>query len=321
MSSFLSGSYTKRGSSGIMKVEFDPNLDTITISPYVDLNNPTYLCAINDTVFSVGSVMDQAGIVLIKEGVIKDMLLLEEKVPCHISANPSLNHVYSANYHQGHIMIASYEEDTLNHIQTIKFPEGSKAHYVGFEPSINALLMCDLGLDCVRAFRFNGEHYVQLWETKFPVGSGPRHGVKHPSKPLFYVLAELSGEVFTCDLNDRGLTIRHKVSSYPPQFATPWAAAIRITKDGRHCYTSNRGHDSLTHFIVDEHGHLHFDSRVSTYGKQPRDFNLINDDKYICVLNHDDDRMVIFKRRDDGTLDYIKEDQILEGVCVCLTAS
>jgi 6-phosphogluconolactonase len=321
VSSFLSGSYTKRGSSGIMKIEFDPSNHSITSSPYVKLDNPTYLCVDQNVVFSVGSVLEQAGMVLINDGVIKDMLLLEEKVPCHISVNSHMKHVYTANYHQGQIMIASYSHDILNHIQTIKFPNGSKAHYVGYESSIDALIMCDLGLDCVRSFRFDGTQYQLLWESQFPQGCGPRHTVKHPTKPILYVLAELSGEVFTCDLSQEGLVIKHKTSSYPPQFKTPWAAAIRITQDGRHCYTSNRGHDSITHFLVDEKGHLHFESRVSTYGKQPRDFNLINQEQHLCVLNHDDDRCVIFKRLDNGSLEYLSETQVLEGVCVCLTSS
>ena len=321
MISFLSGSYTKQGSTGILKVDFDPIKLTITTQPYVNLDNPTYLCSHKDIVFSVGSVLDQAGIVLIKEGVIKDMLLLESKVPCHINVHPTLNHVYSANYHQGQIMVASYEHDQLNHLQTIVFPQGSKAHYVGYEPSIDALIMCDLGLDCVRAFRFNGQQYTLLWEQSFPLGSGPRHCVKHPTKNIMYVLTELSGEVFACELHEHELMIKYKVSSYPPQFQKPWAAAIRITKDGRHLYTSNRGHDSITHYIVDEVGNLHFESRSSTYGQQPRDFNLLQNDQYCCVLNHDDHRCVMYKINDNGSLTYLAQETLLEGVCVCLTAT
>lgn len=319
MIEFLTGSYTRRDSQGIMKVTFDPSTKSITSSLYVKLDNPTYLCSHKDLVFSVGAVNDEAGLVLIHQGVIKDMLLLEKSVPCHISVNPTLQHVYTANYHQGQIMISSYHEHVLNHVQTIQFPLGSKAHYVGFEDSHQLLIMCDLGLDCVRAFRYNGRTYELVYEVKFPKGSGPRHAVKHPKLPILYVLTELSGEIFVCDMNEESLNIRSSRLSYPSDYLKPWAAAIRLSSDGKHCYASNRGHDSISHFVLDEKGNPNFQSRISSHGQQPRDFNLLDDDQYCCVLNHDDNKCVIFERQDDGSLEPITEHIIHEGVCVCLT--
>jgi 6-phosphogluconolactonase len=316
MISFLTGSYTKRGSNGINRVEFDPATLGFTTTQIADVSNPTYLTHSQDMIFSVGQVLDQAGVILLKDGVVKDMLLLEQKVPCHISYNEKLHHIYTANYHEGHIMIIELKDEQLHHVQTISFPQGSKAHYVSYDEALDCIIMCDLGLDCVRAFRWNNEKYELLWEEYFPKGSGPRHCVKHPTLSILYVLCELSGEIYTCDISRYRLSIILKALVYPPTFKPRWAAAIRITKDGRNLYTSNRGHDSITLFIVDQHGHLHFESRVSTRGKQPRDFNLLGNDQYLCVLNHDDDKCVIFKRDDHGALTFLAQHQILEGVCV-----
>lgn len=319
MSSFLVGTYTRRGSQGIMKVDFDPDSRAASKSLFVKIDNPTYLCVHDDYVFSVGSVHEQAGIILIHQGKIRDMLLLESKVPCHISVNPILSHVYTSNYHEGQLVIAQYDEMMLKHIQTITFPQGSKAHYAAYESFDEILYVCDLGLDCVRGYRFNSLEYVLEFEIKFPTGSGPRHAQKHPTLPIMYVLSELSGQIFVCEMQDGTLKIRSAQPTYPPQFEKPWAAAIRVSQDGRHCYTSNRGHDSISHFLIDDMGNLHFQSRVPTYGKQPRDFNLIDNDRYCCVLNHDSDKGVIFLRGNNGVLEKCAEFQIEEGVCVCLT--
>lgn len=319
MSKFLVGSYTRRGSQGIMEINFDSTTRVVTTSLFAKIDNPTYMCAHNDYVFSVGSVLEQAGMILIHQGKICDMLLLETKVPCHISVNPQYRHVYTANYHQGQIVIAHYSETMLKHLQTIVFPQGSKAHYVAFEHYNNILYICDLGLDCVRGYRFNTIEYVLSFEVQFPTGSGPRHAQKHPTLPILYVLTELSGQIFVCDMHDNTLKIRSVQSTYPPHYEKPWAAAIRVSQDGRHCYTSNRGHDSISHFVIDEKGNLHFQSRVSTYGQQPRDFNLIDNDRFCCVLNHDNDKGVIYQINSNGALEKFTEFPIAEGVCVCLT--
>lgn len=316
MISFLTGSYTKRGSNGIHRVDFDPTTLSFETTHIAQISNPTYLAPSQDMIFTVGQVLDQAGVIFLKGGLVKDMLMLEQNVPCHISYNKKFNHIYTANYHEGHIMIIELKDEKLHHIQTINFPQGSKAHFVSYDEALDCIIMCDLGLDCVRAFRWNSEHYELLWEEFFPKGSGPRHCIKHPTLGILYVLCELSGEIFTCEVTRYRLAIILKALVYPPTFKPHWAAAIRITKDGRNLYTSNRGHDSITHFIVDQHGHLHFESRISTRGKQPRDFNLLGNDQFLCVLNHDDDKCVLFKRDEHGSLKYLAQHQILEGVCV-----
>jgi 6-phosphogluconolactonase len=213
-------------------------------------------------------------------------------------------------------MIIELKDEQLHHVQTITFPQGSKAHYVNYDETLDCIIMCDLGLDCVRLFRWNSHQYELLWEEVFPQGSGPRHCVKHPTLNILYVLCELSGEIFTCEISQYKLTIILKTLVYPPNYKQYWAAAIRITKDAKNLYTSNRGHDSITLFVVDQHGHPHFEYRFSTNGKQPRDFDLLDNDRYLCVLNHDDDRCVIFKRDDQGSLHYLAQHEILEGVCV-----
>ena len=65
-----------------------------------------------------------------------------------------------------------------------------------------------------------------------------------------------------------------KVPTLPEDFTDfNSGAAVRVSKDGRFVYSSNRGHNSLVVFEVTEDGAgLNFIQRRSTEGDFPRDF-------------------------------------------------
>lgn len=50
-----------------------------------------------------------------------------------------------------------------------------------------------------------------------------------------------------------------------------WASAIEIGIDGKYLYLSNRKHDSVTVFRLDqENGHMTYIQNIRTKGEQPR---------------------------------------------------
>ena len=97
------------------------------------------------------------------------------------------------------------------------------------------------------------------------------------------------------------------------------AAAIHMTSSGKHIIVSNRGHDSIVLYRVNqETGKITLLYMVHT-GKGPRDFNII-DDRYIVVASQEDDRLELY------TFDEEKEEikptgntlDIIQPVCVAL---
>ena len=61
------------------------------------------------------------------------------------------------------------------------------------------------------------------------------------------------------------------------------AAAIKLTADGKILMASNRGHDSIAFFAVNEDGTLVQKNVAKLTGKFPRDFELMPGEKFMVV--------------------------------------
>jgi 6-phosphogluconolactonase len=73
------------------------------------------------------------------------------------------------------------------------------------------------------------------------------------------------------------------------------AADIHVHPGGRFVYGSNRGHDSLAIYAVDEGtGQLTYTGNVSTGGRTPRNFAIDPTGRFVLVANQDTDTIVTF---------------------------
>ncbi len=84
---------------------------------------------------------------------------------------------------------------------------------------------------------------------------GPRHYCFHPSKDLVYVCNEqgCSVTVYALDRATGTLTAGQTVTTLPEGFTERNSCAqIQIHPAGRHLYTSNRGHNSIASYTLDE---------------------------------------------------------------------
>jgi 6-phosphogluconolactonase len=73
-------------------------------------------------------------------------------------------------------------------------------------------------------------------------------------------------------------------------------ADIHVSPDGKFLYGSNRGHNSLVSYAIDEEtGRLEYLEHVSTGGKKPRNFVIEPNGKFLLVANQDSDNIVVFR--------------------------
>ena len=95
-------------------------------------------------------------------------------------------------------------------------------------------------------------------------------------------------------------------------------AAIRISSDDRFVYVSNRGHNSIAVFEVEEDGILKLIQTISTNGDFPRDFALDNSERFIVVAHQNSTIASLFARNaTSGKLELLQTDiPVPEGVCV-----
>jgi 6-phosphogluconolactonase (cycloisomerase 2 family) len=119
----------------------------------------------------------------------------------------------------------------------------SRAHETIVLPR-GLLATTDMGLDLVRFWRSSGAGLRLVQEVVLPKGSGPRHGVWHPSGHL-YVVTELSREVFVLTPDAEG---RWRVLSGEPLLGTldgDTAAELCTSRDGTTLYAGVRGSDTI----------------------------------------------------------------------------
>lgn len=315
---FKIGTYTKKGSEGIYQAEIHHDqIQNIQLVAQVD--NPTFIAETKNTLFSVVKAGSEGGIAALRQGQLINQVVEPGAPPCYVSIDSKNGLIYSANYHGGRINSYRFDEEKgLMDVQKIHFGEDSKAHYIQYAPSLDEVIVCDLGKDKVYFFKVFEDQLVLAHTFVSSPKSGPRHVVVHPNQKLVYVFTELSSELIVLKRTETGTEVLQKISTLPANVVTPcWGAAIRMSKDARFIYVSNRAHDSITVF-ANLGEHVEWVQNILTQGVQPRDFNLSPDDRYLVCGNLDSDTLTLFGRDEaTGVLSLLQKDvKAFESVCI-----
>ena len=91
-----------------------------------------------------------------------------------------------------------------------------------------------------------------------------------------------------------------------------------MTSDGKFLYASNRGHNSIAIFSVDEKGKLTPIGHESVRGEWPRNFTLSPDDKFLLVANQRTDNIVVFEKDSATGLLTFTGNEIIISKPICL---
>jgi|SRR5579872_242289 len=171
------------------------------------------------------------------------------------------------------------------------------AHCVLPTPDNRYIIVSDLGLDQLIAYRFDGG-ITQQTQLTLPPGSGPRHFVFHPHSLHAYVANELNSTVASLDFDaaDGQLAVRSITATVPDTaIAGNHCSEIKISADGRWLYVGNRGHDSLSRFSIDKAtGAAKLVGNTPSGGKTPRHFAFDPSGAFLAVANQDSDSVAIF---------------------------
>jgi 6-phosphogluconolactonase len=234
--------------------------------------------------------------------------------PCHLSIDHTGRFLFVANYGGGCVAVFPLEADgrlapAACHIRhegsgpNANRQERPHAHCVLPDPFNRHMLAVDLGTDRILPYAFDPDGGALRPAASPPgeakPGSGPRHLAFHPNGKWAYVIHELEARVSHFQYNGMtgSLTERESVSSLPPGYAGEnYGSGIQVEPRGRYLYVSNRGHDSIAHFrIDDENGALEFSDCVTTKGKFPRHFTLDPTGRFLLAANQRSDSLTVFR--------------------------
>src|SRR6267378_675396 len=238
--------------------------------------------------------------------------------PCYLSFDKTGKYVLVANYSSGTIAVFPIladgrlgERTALVKDQGATGPdkerqEGPHAHWIGVTPGNLFAFVADLGLDEIMMYRFDANKgslvpHEPAFATLDP-GAGPRHIAIHPNGRFVYAVNELKSTVTVMSSaaqkkNQPYLVLKQQVSLLPQNFSgRNDAAEIAVHPNGKFLYASNRGHDSIAVFAIDEaNGTLTSVADVSTGGKEPRHFAIDPTGKYLLAENQFSNNIVVFK--------------------------
>jgi 6-phosphogluconolactonase len=123
--------------------------------------------------------------------------------------------------------------------------------------------------------------------------------VFHPKAPFAYVLSELSSDIIVLqfDPESGSFTRVQTISSLPDNDqGHNQGGAIKISADGRFIYVSNRGHDSIGIYQINEEGIVKPVGFCPSGGEWPRDFTLDPSGNFVIVANQNTSNLILFKR-------------------------
>ena len=232
----------------------------------------------------------------------------------YLSLDRTARYALAANYQGGNIAVFALKPDGAlgdwtafaQHTGRSVDPQRQThpyAHSIITDPTNRFALVADLGVDKVFVYHFDGtDGSLKPNEPAFvkvAPGSGPRHLKFHPNGRWVYLINEIASTVigFNWDSAKGTLTEFQTISTLPADFkGTSACAEIEIHPNGNFLYGSNRGHDSLAVFAIDQTtGTLTLVERVPSGGKIPRNFAFDPTAKWIVCTNHGSDNAVVFR--------------------------
>jgi 6-phosphogluconolactonase len=238
--------------------------------------------------------------------------------PCHVSVDRTGQAVLAANYSGGSVICLGLDADGgLRPVATgspggfiqhegksVNEKRQEKPHAHSISPSADGrfAITCDLGIDkvLVHALDVGQATLAPHSFASVKPGAGPRHFAFHPSGRFGYACNELDLTVTGFAFDPAAGTLKEfeTLSTLPADvtdhtgFST---AEIVAHPNGKFLYVSNRGHDSIAMFSVDEAtGTLTFLGVEPIRGKTPRNFALDPTGKFLLAAGMDSNTVTVF---------------------------
>lgn len=321
------GTYTSKGSEGIYVYKFDAETGILSKLYAVKTVEPSFLTidksrkflyAVNETEEYEGKKSGAVSAFAIdqKTGDLKFLNKVASLggAPCHISVSDNEKFVLVANYLGGNVSVFPIQTDgKLGASTDLKQhtgtganknrQESAHAHSINLDAKNKFAIACDLGADKVFIYEFDDKigklksgPAQNFYQPKS--GAGPRHFVFHKSGKFAFVINELDMTISSLAFDEKKGTLAEiqTVPTLPANFkGANTCADIHVSPNGKFLYGSNRGHNSIVVYKIDEKtGNLEYVEHTATGGKNPRNFAVAPNGKFLLAANQSSDSIIVF---------------------------
>ena len=321
MSVFYTGSYLPAGKPGIKGYSLSDEGIPELITDCREVENPSYLCVDKDNkyLYSVSELEEGGKIYSFKINPDFSLSYISShdtlgSGACHISLDGTGKYLAVSSYYSGDFELFGlsggnitgrvYSERYSSSSVVPERQDSAHAHSAAFIEDNTEIAVCDLGGDTINIYSFSASPFSidKKAVIKTRPGSGPRH-ILQIEKGLFYVISEISFDLFTVKVAGDSYEILNKTSAVPADCEyTGGAAAIRYRRDANALYISNRmitppDTDCIAVIPLSPDG-IPDEDKKEFYkcGRFPRDINLHNG--FLTVGLQNDDRLEIRRERE-----------------------
>ena len=234
--------------------------------------------------------------------------------PCHVLVDTRGAWLFVSNFMSGSVCVLPVladgslgeASDFVQHLGSSIDParqKGPHAHSVTLDAANRFAFVPDLGLDRLLAYRFDAkrgmlEPNAVPW-IKVKPGAGPRHVAFHPNSRFAYLINELDSTVAALSYDGRTGAFKELqvLPTLPADFrGESTCSDVQVSPSGAFVYGSNRGHDSIVIYKVDQRtGKLACVGHEPTQGRTPRGFGIDPTGRFLLAANQDTDTIVTFR--------------------------
>lgn len=206
--------------------------------------------------------------------------------------NQERTYAYAVDYYNGEVVVMPIlKQKIIRMTQVIELTGSSQhptrqnqphPHFIDETPDHKRIFVCDLGLDQVILYNRVEKGRLEKDEEntiKLNPGSGPKKMIFSTDGQYAYVINELSNTICVYKYDDCHFTFIQEIDTYDKAEYDVMSLAgdILLSEKGDYLFASNRGHDSVAVFKVDqESGKLEYIEFVDT-DENPRAMIILND--------------------------------------------
>ena len=217
---------------------------------------------------------------------ISDTPLAKGANAAYVGTDRSGKFLLSASYSGGRVVVHGVDAAGKLTPEPLQVVETAKTAHSCYTDTANArVFVPHVAPNAIFEFRFDAATGKLTEFGGAPGGTpnaGPRHLAIHASQTLACSSDETGSSVTLYTLDDQGLTPKQTLSTLPADFAAKNSTAdVKLHPNGKFVWVSNRGHDSLAGFAVDEQSPSLTAIGQTPTEKTPRSFDIERSGRFL----------------------------------------
>ena len=303
---------------GIKVFEIQPDETWNLIQTVENLENPSYLC--KDTtgkfLYTIHGDFSEISSFSVDEETGKLTYMNTASTggvnPVHLSVDKTNHWIYVANLQTGTVAVIPRNDDgSVNDVEKLYTISGKEEETVSHPHQVMQdqtgeylVVSCQgrkAGFGQVDVFHMNHQDgsLKKTCVVKSRKIAEPRHVAFHQNNQWCYGVNEKDYSVtfYEFDAEKGQLTPKQILPTLPDTYTGDgWASGIVLSPDGKCVVVSNRKHDSVTSFLIDQKtGKMKFADCIKTGGGQPRFITFAENSNVILAANETTDSIAEIK--------------------------